>query len=66
MLWIFLGWPFVIALFVGAFVLVPTMALIVRVTLPESLAEKACRRAEELEEREGEHPVELPRPWREP
>jgi uncharacterized protein len=64
LLWIFLGWQFVAALFVGAFVLVPTMALIVRLTLPEALAEKARRRAQEVEAGEGEEP-ELPRRWSE-
>ncbi len=65
LLWIFLGWQFVAALFVGAFVLVPTMALIVRLTLPERLAEEARRRAQELEDKESEQASELPRRWRE-
>ncbi len=43
--WIFLGWQFVVALFVGAPILVAVMALVVRLTYPKKWVESARRHA---------------------
>jgi uncharacterized membrane protein YraQ (UPF0718 family) len=45
--WIFLGWEYALALFVGAPILVATMAVLVRLTRPDRLARAALERAEQ-------------------
>lgn len=65
LLWIFLGWEFVLALYLGAAILIAVMVLLVRLTCPAQLADEARRRAAEVE---GEHmdPAEgLPGSWKE-
>ncbi|HVL33820.1 MAG TPA: permease [Actinomycetota bacterium] len=42
---VFLGWPFAVALFLGAPILVAVMAILVRLTRPRRLAEEARERA---------------------
>jgi uncharacterized membrane protein YraQ (UPF0718 family) len=49
LLWIFLGWQFVLALYVGAFVLLAVMVVLIRLTCPHRLAEQALERAREQE-----------------
>ncbi len=49
LLWIFLGWEFVLALYLGAAILIPVMVVLVRLTYPERLAEEALRRAREAQ-----------------
>lgn len=44
--WIFLGWQFALALYVGAFAHVAAMAAIVRVTYPTDMVERARERAQ--------------------
>ena len=46
---IFLGWQYVLALFVGAPVLVAVMAVLVRLTKPKGLTERARQHAEAVE-----------------
>lgn len=46
-LWILLGWRFVLAEFVGAFVLIGVMWLLIRVTLPKGLEQEARDHPEE-------------------
>lgn len=63
LLWIFLGWQFVLALYLGAFLLVAVMAAIVTVTCPRRMTEQALERAKEhgghvMDYREG-----LPEAW---
>jgi uncharacterized membrane protein YraQ (UPF0718 family) len=41
LLWLLLGWPFVLAEIIGAFILVAVMWLLVRLTLPKDLEETA-------------------------
>lgn len=62
---IFLGWQFALALFVGAPILVAVMAAIVRVTRPEALSQHALHRAQEMTQEEDDGSGELPRQWRE-
>jgi hypothetical protein len=45
-LWLLLGWPFVLAEVVGAFVLIGVMWLLVKLTLPEGLVEQARAHSE--------------------
>ena len=52
--WIFLGWPFVLALYLGAFVLVAVMTAIVKLTCPEGLVRQAIQRAQQAGQ-EGGH-----------
>ncbi len=61
---IFLGWEFALALFVGAPILVATMAGIVRVTRPDALSEQALEHAQEMTQDEGDSAGELPEQWR--
>jgi uncharacterized protein len=49
LLWIFLGWEFVLALYLGAAILIPVMVVLVRLTYPKRLAEEARRRAKEVQ-----------------
>ncbi len=49
LLWIFLGWEFVLALYVGAAILISVMVVLVRLTYPKALAEEALRRAREAQ-----------------
>ena len=49
LLWIFLGWEFVLALYLGAAILISVMVVLVRLTCPKRLAEEARRRAGEVE-----------------
>jgi hypothetical protein len=51
-LWLLMGWRFVLAEFIGAFVLIGVMWLIVRLTLPKGLEREA---REHPEEEEGGH-----------
>ncbi len=51
-LWLLMGWRFVLAEFVGAFVLVGVMWLLVRLTLPKGLEQEA-RAHEEADEHAG-------------
>jgi uncharacterized membrane protein YraQ (UPF0718 family) len=63
-LWIFLGWQFVLALYLGAFVLVGVMAVVVTVTCPRRLAEEALARAREHDDQGMAHAEELEEDWR--
>ncbi len=49
-LWVFLGWTFVLAEVIGAFALIAIMWLIVRLTLPKGLADEARAHAQSIEE----------------
>ena len=49
LLWIFLGWEFVLALYLGAAILIPVMVVLLRLTYPERLAEEARQRASEVQ-----------------
>jgi uncharacterized membrane protein YraQ (UPF0718 family) len=60
---IFLGWHFALALFVGAPILVVVMAGLIRVTRPDQLSRDALERAQEMQEN-GDASVELPHEWR--
>ncbi|MGE3910241.1 MAG: permease [Chloroflexota bacterium] len=51
--WVFLGWQFMLALYLGAFVLVAAMTVIVRLTCPSSLVEQARKRAQEAGQENG-------------
>jgi len=66
--WIFLGWQFMLALYVGAFLLVAAMTIIVRLTYPVRLVEEAKRRATRPETGMGKmsmDPAEgLPASWK--
>lgn len=66
--WIFLGWQFAIALVVGSIAHTAIMALVVRLTYPEKMVERARDEAAKAgEKRAAMHgdPAEgLPRPWR--
>ena len=53
-LWLLLGWRFVLAEFAGAFVLIGVMRLLVRLTLPKGLEDEA-RAHEEAEEGHHHH-----------
>ncbi len=62
-LWLLMGWLFVLAEVIGAFVLIAVMWLIVRFTLPKSLEAEARRHLEGAEESascHGEHDHEHP------
>ena len=50
-LWLLMGWHFVLAETIGALVLVAVMWLIVRLSLPKGLEEEARKHAEEAEEK---------------
>jgi uncharacterized membrane protein YraQ (UPF0718 family) len=52
-LWILLGWRFVLAEVVGAFVLIGLMWLLVTLTLPRGLVEEARRHGKEEDEEES-------------
>lgn len=58
--WIFLGWQYALALFVGAPILVLAAALLVPVTLPRQLVDNARAHAEEAEDDRGEASEALP------
>lgn len=60
---IFLGWQFALALFVGAPIIVAVMALVVRLTRPESLSQRALEHAKEISEDKGEVSENLPERW---
>jgi uncharacterized protein len=65
--WIFLGWQFALALVVGAVALVAVMAVIVNLTYPDAMVERARGEAAKKGEKHGMHgdPAEgLPRRWR--
>jgi len=57
---IFLGWPYAIALFVGAPVLVTVMNVLVRITAPARLADDARAHAQEAEAHEMDPSAGLP------
>lgn len=67
--WIFLGWQFALALVVGSVALVAIMAIIVRLTYPEAMVERARKDAAEAGEKRagmrGDPAEGLPRRWRE-
>ena len=67
--WIFLGWQFALALVLGAFALVAVMAVIIRITYPTDMVERARRDAVTAGEKHGGmhgDPAEgLPSTWRE-
>ncbi len=46
-LWLLMGWPFVLAEFIGALVLIGVMWVILRLTLPKELQEAARNHEEE-------------------
>jgi uncharacterized membrane protein YraQ (UPF0718 family) len=58
--WIFLGWQYAAALFVGAPILIALMAVLVRLTKPEGLAEKALAHAKDAEGMEMDPSQGLP------
>lgn len=59
-LWLLMGWTFVLAETVGAFVLIGVMWLLVRLTLPKGLVEEARQHAEAAEEMScHEHPPSI-------
>jgi uncharacterized membrane protein YraQ (UPF0718 family) len=62
LLWLFLGWQFVLALYVGAFLLVALMVALIRLTCPRRLADEARRKAGEVEGMEGGRDA-LPDGW---
>lgn len=65
--WIFLGWPFALALVLGSVVHVAIMAVIVWLTYPKQMVERAREEAAKAGEKHGMHgdPAErLPREWR--
>lgn len=66
--WIFLGWQFALALVLGGAVLVVIMAVVVRLTYPEQMVERARRDAGKAGEHHGGmhgDPAEgLPSAWR--
>ncbi len=51
-LWLLMGWRFVLAEFVGAFVLIGVMWLIVSLTLPKGLEDEARAHAQEADDRD--------------
>jgi uncharacterized membrane protein YraQ (UPF0718 family) len=53
-LWILLGWHFVLAEFVGSFVLIGIMWLLVRLTLPKGLQQKAREALDKSEDGESD------------
>lgn len=61
---IFLGWEFAVALFIGAPILVAAMAAIVRVTRPHALSQEALEHAREVMDDEADSEEELPDGWR--
>ncbi|HVM02302.1 MAG TPA: permease [Acidimicrobiales bacterium] len=65
LLWIFLGWEFVVALYLGAAILIPVMVVLVRLTYPERLGEEARRRAGEVQGSEADPAEGLDASWRE-
>jgi uncharacterized protein len=65
--WIFLGWPFALALVIGSTAHVAIMAVIVRLTYPKQMVERAREDAAKAGEQHGMHgdPAEgLPPEWR--
>jgi uncharacterized membrane protein YraQ (UPF0718 family) len=64
LLWIFLGWRFVLALYIGAFILVTVMILLVRLTLPRRLLDAALERARQVEDQDMQASGDLPASWR--
>lgn len=66
--WIFLGWQFALALVLGAIALVAIMAVIVRITYPDEMLERARRDAARAGEKHGGMPRDpaegLPPLWR--
>ncbi len=61
---IFLGWQFALALFVGAPIIVAIMAVIVRLTRPEELSRQALEHAQGITQDEDDSSEELPEEWR--
>ncbi len=64
LLWVFLGWHFVLALYVGAFILVAVMVALLRLTYPRRLADAARARASDMNESGMDPTKELPSSWR--
>lgn len=65
LLWIFLGWEFVLALYLGAAILIPVMVVLVRLTYPKRLAEEARQRASEVQGGAMDPAEGLEASWRE-
>ena len=65
LLWIFLGWEFVLALYVGAAILITVMTILVRLTCPRRLADAARDRASEAQADEMEPAEGLADSWKE-
>lgn len=65
LLWIFLGWEFVLALYLGAAILIPVMVVLVRLTYPERLAEEARQKASEVQGGAMDPAEGLAASWRE-
>lgn len=65
MVLVFLGWQFTLALYLGAFVLVIVMAVLVRLTYPARLVDAGRERAERIEAGETEPAHGLPERWAE-
>lgn len=63
--YIFLGWQYSLALFVGAPILIAIMALLVRITKPERLTKQAKQHAEEVGGHTMEYTEGLPESFRE-
>ncbi len=61
---IFLGWQFALALFVGAPILVAVMAAIVLATRPDALSQRALEHAQEMTQEEDDSADQLPQHWR--
>jgi uncharacterized membrane protein YraQ (UPF0718 family) len=63
LLWIFLGWQFVLALFLGAPILVAAMAVLVRITGQHDAIEAAREHARQVEAGGEEPSAGLPQAW---
>jgi uncharacterized membrane protein YraQ (UPF0718 family) len=65
-LWVLIGWQFTLAEFVGGFVLIALMALLLRRFVSPALEERARAHAQEAAgDHEHDHGSGAPRPWRE-
>lgn len=60
LIYVLLGWPFLVAEILGGFLLIAIMYLLVRLTLPEKTFEEARRRLRGGEEEDGSNPMDDP------
>ncbi len=60
LIYVLLGWPFLVAEILGGFLLIAIMYLLVRLTLPEKTFEEARRRLRGGEEEDGSNPTDDP------